>query len=109
MTAKGILLEWASMAALRRTRPEAPLVVDPNPEPGAESPSVALPEQPILEPVDESDDDGAEVGDIAALSDPSYREWIWWVYRMRSPAELQKDPKARHRVVVTKIVGPLDA
>jgi hypothetical protein len=83
--------------------------VDPTePENGEPAPApFPTHSEPPNEPPDELDDIG-EVGDIVELSDTRYREWVWWVYRMRSQAELQKEPRARQRVVVTKVVGPLD-
>lgn len=80
------------------------MVVDPTePESFTEPAQTSEPSQP------ESDLDAlSDVGDIAELADTRYREWVWWVYRMRPQAEIQKDPRARKRVVVTKVVGPLD-
>jgi len=48
-------------------------------------------------------------GDVSALADPSYREWVWWIYRMRAPAEMDRGPgRPRQRVMVDKVNGPLD-
>jgi hypothetical protein len=49
-----------------------------------------------------------DIGDVTQLADPKYREWLWWVYRLRTPEEMQKNPRAALRVVVTRILGPID-
>jgi hypothetical protein len=48
------------------------------------------------------------VGDITQLADPKYRDWTWWVYRMKSQDEIEKNPKSKPRAICTKILGPLD-
>lgn len=53
-----------------------------------------------------------EVGDLEQLADAAYQDWSWYVYRFRSSREFQEvlrsNPKARQRVLATKIQGPLD-
>lgn len=50
----------------------------------------------------------AEAGDLYDLADPQYSEWKWWVYRIKSRPEMAADPGGAQRVVVTKVMGPLD-
>ena len=76
---------------------------------------------PLENPADETGDveifDGPEVpglslyresGDMAALSDAGFGDWEWWVYRIRSTAEMQELRTKEVRVLVLKLTGPLD-
>lgn len=49
-----------------------------------------------------------ESGDMAALSDANFGDWEWWVYRIRSTAEMQELRTKEVRVLVLKLTGPLD-
>lgn len=79
---------------------------------------VVVPEVPPSAPADdrEPDDDREpendllpDPGDVSQLADPAYREWVWWIYRMRAPAEMERGPgRPRQRVMVDKVSGPLD-
>lgn len=82
------------MARARRPPVSVPEIVDPN-------------ESEYAEP--EADESAmVDIGDVTQLADPKYREWLWWVYRLRTPEEMQKNPRAALRVVVTRITGPID-
>lgn len=47
-------------------------------------------------------------GDIAELGENRYREWKWYVYRLRTPVERAEDPAAGLRELMTVFVGPVD-
>lgn len=83
----------------------------------ATPPRVELPDfsvvPPAFEPNDEDEspeivDPDRETGDIDALSDASFRDWTWQVYRLRTPDEMRAGPKATPRLWICKLVGPVD-
>lgn len=47
-------------------------------------------------------------GDYAVLSDPSFSEWEWTVYRLHTPDEVTRLRPATPRLWVTRVTGPLD-
>jgi hypothetical protein len=47
-------------------------------------------------------------GDYAVLSDPSFAEWEWTVYRLHTPDEVTRLRPSTPRLWVTKVSGPLD-
>jgi hypothetical protein len=47
-------------------------------------------------------------GDYAALSDPSFSEWDWTVYRLHTPEEVARHRPATPRLWVGRMHGPLD-
>ena len=49
-----------------------------------------------------------EKGDIGALQHPSFSDWEWYVYRIRSPEEMRQQQTNRQRVTIGKLVGPLN-
>lgn len=68
---------------------------------------------------DEDDDDAGDtppsapqdfgdIGDVAQLADPTYTDWTWWVYRVKTREEQRSAPRSKSKVVVTKLTGPLD-
>lgn len=76
-------------------------------------PSAIVEPENYDQPMPDTDPDSADnalaaVGDITQLADPKYRDWTWWIYRIRSQEEMEKAPRAKSRIIVTKVVGPLD-
>ena len=47
-------------------------------------------------------------GDMAALSDAGFGDWEWWIYRIRSAAEMAEQRTRESRVLYVKLTGPLD-
>ncbi len=52
--------------------------------------------------------DQEKMGDIAILSDPSYQDWEWHIWRFRTKTELAADPQGGVRELIEKRVGPID-
>lgn len=50
----------------------------------------------------------AEAGDVYELADSRYTDWKWWVYRNKTKEELALNPGASPRVLMGKVLGPLD-
>lgn len=92
--------------ATRRRAPVVP-VLDTN-----SAPESAADETGDVEIFDGPDIPGLslyrESGDMAALSDANFGDWEWWVYRIRSTAEMQELRTKEARVLVLKLTGPLD-
>ncbi len=49
-----------------------------------------------------------ETGDAAALSDASFADWAWQVYRLRTPDEVSRDRKGSRREWMMRLDGPLE-
>lgn len=47
-------------------------------------------------------------GDYAVLSDPSFSEWEWTVYRLHTPDEVTRIRPSSPRLWITRTTGPLD-
>lgn len=47
-------------------------------------------------------------GDLLALSNPDFQDWSWMIYRLRSSEEMIRERTKVQRIVITKLVGPLD-
>jgi hypothetical protein len=48
-----------------------------------------------------------EMGDLADLGDPTFAEWEWTIYRLRTPADLKSLGTRNPRVWIGKRVGPI--
>ncbi len=49
-----------------------------------------------------------ETGDMNVLSDAAFTDWSWIIYYLRTPDEMARLHTKEQRVLITKLVGPLD-
>jgi len=84
----------------------APRIMLPSLEPQPENSSFQEPE--TLPVSDNSAGPEPDAGDVGELADSRYTEYSWFIYRLRTPEEINRLPQAGPRSLVTKRVGPVD-
>lgn len=99
------------MARRRNTPPAAPdpNTIHPSDPAAAAGAFVAAASAPQRSDDEEWDGVVAEGGDVFDLVDARYADWKWYVYRQKAKAEMLAEPGSAPRVLVTKVLGPLDS
>src|SRR3990172_1751862 len=82
---------------------------DPSPMEVPDEATVTVPDDEAPTPEDERENSVRDaIGDISDMGDRRFREWKWYVYRLRTPVEKSADPRAGDMELMTVFGGPVD-